>query len=73
MMKGKKEGKNERTLKKVFKAIFLGFAIVAFWRGTWGLLDIYLFSNRHELSLWISVLIGIFILFSTKKLIAKLI
>ena len=72
-MKGKKEEKNERTLKKVFNTILLGFAIVAFWRGTWGLLDIYLFPNRHELSLWISILIGIFILYSNKKLIDKLI
>ncbi|HEB47101.1 MAG TPA: hypothetical protein ENI22_01385 [Candidatus Pacearchaeota archaeon] len=71
-MKGKKEGKRRRTLKKVFFTILLGFAIIAFWRGAWGLLDIYLFPNNYVLSLWISIFIGIFILYSTKNLIDRL-
>lgn len=73
MMEGKKERKGRRTLKKVFFTILLGFAIIAFWRGAWGLLDIYLFPNRLELSLWISIFIGIFILYSTKNLIDRLV
>jgi hypothetical protein len=67
-----KAEKEERTLKKVFFTILLGFAIIAFWRGAWGLMDIYLFPNNHVLSLWISVFLGIFILYSTKNLIDRL-
>jgi hypothetical protein len=64
--------REERTLKKVFFTILLGFAIIAFWRGAWGLMDMYLFPNNHELSLWISVFLGVFILYSTKNLIDRL-
>ena len=66
-------GKKERSLKKVFYTILLGFAIVSFWRGVWGLTDLYVFPNNYELSLWISAFLGIAILYMTKNLIEKLV
>lgn len=46
--------------------ILLAFAIILFWRGAWGLIDIYLFPQNYELSLWVSLLLGLGILLVTK-------
>ncbi|MBU1111799.1 MAG: hypothetical protein ABIG93_02060 [archaeon] len=46
-------------------AIIIAFAVIAFWRGIWGLLDEYLFPNYRELSLWISLFVGLLILILT--------
>lgn len=62
-----------RDLKSILHAILIGFAIVAFWRGSWGLMDIYLFPNNYLLSSVSAVIFGILILYSTKNLINRLI
>jgi hypothetical protein len=53
-------------------AILIAFAVIAFWRGIWGLMDIYLFPENYPLSLWVSVAIGLLILvithYTTKEL-----
>lgn len=36
--------------------------VVLFWRGIWGLTDLYLFPNQPELSYLISILGGLLIL-----------
>ena len=71
VVKGTK--KEKRDIKTVLSALLLAFAVIAFWRGVWGLLDLYLFPGHHELSLWISVAVGVVILYETKNLIRKLI
>ena len=63
----------KRSVKKIGYTILIAFAIVSFWRGVWGLMDLYLFPNNLTLSFSISVLIGIAIVFLTKHLIDKLI
>lgn len=68
-MQKKKRGKWEKRLY----AILVAFAVIAFWRGCWGLLDEYLFPNNYELSLWISLFAGLVILFLTHKAISELI
>ena len=40
-----------------------GFGMVVFWRGIWGLLDIYLFPNQPLASYAISAFVGVLILF----------
>ena len=62
----------ERTLKKISYTILIAFAIVSFWRGIWGLMDLYLFPNSHTLSLLVSVFIGLVILYFTKHIIGEL-
>ncbi len=42
--------------------IIAAFAAVSFWRGIWGLMDVYLFPQNSALSYLISLIIGIFIL-----------
>lgn len=42
--------------------IIAAFAAVNFWRGIWGLMDVYLFPENYALSCLISLIIGLFIL-----------
>ncbi|MBI5803071.1 hypothetical protein HY448_00065 [Candidatus Pacearchaeota archaeon] len=60
-------------LREVFHTLLIAFAIVSFWRGTWGLMDLYLFPENHLVSFWISILIGVVILYSTQNLFKRLI
>ncbi len=46
-------------------AVIIAFAVIAFWRGIWGLMDLYLFPDNYELSLWTSLIIGLVILVAT--------
>lgn len=71
-MDAEKKRNRKRTLKKVFHTIVIGFAIVAFWRGVWGLMDIYLFPGNEVLSYTVSAILGIAILYLTKNLIDRL-
>ena len=68
----KKETTQKRNLKTISYTVLIAFAIVSFWRGVWGLMDVYLFPNNHILSLSISVLIGLVILYYTKHIIGEL-
>lgn len=68
-----RETKEKRSLRKVIHTVIIAFAIVAFWRGTWGLMDLYLYPDNPLLSFSISILIGILILYLTKHLLDELI
>ena len=63
--------KNSKT-KNILLAILIGSAVISFWRGLWGLMDIYLFPKNPALSFSISVIIGLIILiithYTTKEL-----
>ena len=50
------------TFKDIFPIIIASIAIVGFWRGIWGLMDIYLFSENILKSYLSSVLLGLIIL-----------
>ena len=62
-----------RKIKKVVHTLLIALAIVAFWRGVWGLMDIYLFPNNAIVSFSVSLVIGILILSVTEKLTEHLI
>lgn len=47
---------------QVLFSIMIGFAIVAFWRGAWGIMDVYLFPDSYALSSWLSLVLGVTIL-----------
>ena len=51
------------NIKSNLKLLILAVAIVAVWRGVWGLMDIYLFPNNEILSFSISIIIGVLILY----------
>ena len=46
-------------------AIVIAFAVIAFWRGVWGVMDSYLFPDNYSLSSWISIIIGLALLIGT--------
>jgi len=50
------------SLGDVVVIIITSLAIVSFWRGVWGLMDLYLFPENLLLSLLISMAIGLAIL-----------
>ncbi|MCK5043117.1 MAG: hypothetical protein KAR23_04365 [Candidatus Aenigmarchaeota archaeon] len=54
-------------------AIVISFAVISFWRGIWGLMDVYLLPENYLLSSWISMFLGLGILavthYVTKELL----
>ena len=46
----------------VWFIVIASLAIVGFWRGVWGLMDIYLFPKNNILSLITSIIFGMIIL-----------
>jgi hypothetical protein len=67
-----KKFKQMGSFKQVLFAVLIGFAVVSFWRGIWGLLDIYLIPSNVELSLWVSLAMGIIILIFTRYAVKEL-
>lgn len=57
--------KKMKTHHQIIFAVIISFAVISFWRGVWGLMDEYLFPGNYKLSLWISVVLGIVILYLT--------
>ena len=51
--------------------IVIALAVVAFWRGIWGLMDLFIFPDSYLLSSITSVIIGLAILVATHY-VAKL-
>jgi len=52
--------------KKLLLTIIEAIAFVTIWRGTWGLLDKYLFPSSPQTSYLFSISIGILLLFIFK-------
>jgi hypothetical protein len=46
------------TIANLFLYLIAVVAIVAMWRGLWGLMDIYLWPNNPKRSNWVSFIIG---------------
>ncbi len=51
------------TFKDAGIILISALAIISLWRGIWGLMDIYLFPTKKTISLIISILFGLIILF----------
>lgn len=62
------ERKFSRRKPSIPKVIAVATAVVLFWRGAWGLMDIYLFPEHPPLSFVCSLLIGLAILYATRYL-----
>jgi len=52
-----------RNIKSNLKLLVLAIAIVAVWRGVWGLMDLYLFPENEMFSFISSIIIGVLILY----------
>jgi NhaP-type Na+/H+ and K+/H+ antiporter len=54
-----------KTRHQLVVAVLVAFAVVSFWRGVWGLMDELLFPDNYQLSLWVSLFVGLIILIAT--------
>jgi uncharacterized membrane protein len=61
-----------KTHHRILFSIVIGFSVVAFWRGAWGLMDVYVFPDNYELSSWASLILGIVVLYITHSIIKEL-
>lgn len=46
----------------ILNSILIGSAVVLFWRGMWGIIDLYLLPQNESLSYIVSTILGIFVL-----------
>ena len=67
----KKINSFKRKHKMLF-AIIIGFSVVSFWRGAWGILDVFVFPKNYALSSVISLVFGITLLAVTNYIIDEL-
>jgi hypothetical protein len=67
----KKFMKKSLTGKFVYD-FMTGTAIIVFWKGVWGLLDLYLFPDQPLLSYVICIIIGLAIVFINDSSISEL-
>lgn len=63
----RKRSKQEEA-KKFLRAVLVGVAAVLFWRGMWGLMDLYFFTGNETVSFIFSIVLGVGILYFTKNL-----
>ncbi len=64
--------KKKSRIKKLSFAVIIAFAVISFWRGIWGLMDVYLYPDDYTKSLWISLIVGFLILVWTHQAIKEL-
>jgi hypothetical protein len=63
---------NMRTEHQTIFALIIAFAVISFWRGIWGLMDVYLFPNNLPMSFIASLVIGLVILILTHYTVKEL-
>ena len=74
MLKSEHHSNSKHKLHhKLLMAIGIGISVIAFWRGAWGLMDLYLFPNNPTLSFSASFVIGFIILYVTHYVVRELI
>ncbi len=54
--------KKMKPFHQMVFTLLIGFSVVSFWRGAWGLMDVYLLPDNYGLSSWISIFIGLTVL-----------
>ena len=57
-----------KTRVRLIKTIVVAVAIVIFWRGIWGLMDLYFFPNMLPMSYILSLFFGLIILLAVKHI-----
>ena len=61
-----------KTHHQIIFTILIAFAVVSFWRGVWGLMDLYFFPHNMQLSVWLSVVLGLSVLIVTGYAVKEL-
>jgi len=55
----KTKAERNKIMKRVAAQVMIALAIVSFWRGVWGLMDLYWFAGNPQLSFIMSILAGV--------------
>lgn len=63
--------KLEKSHQTLF-ALIIGASVVMFWRGMWGLLDLFLFPGNAHVSYFVSFAAGILVLTGCDYLVREL-
>ncbi len=61
-----------RRERVVLKALIVGLGVVMFWRGAWGLMDLYLIPQNEHASFVASIVLGSAILATTHYFVKEL-
>ncbi len=56
----------KKTERHLGEALLIDVGAIMIWRGVWGLMDLYLFPERAQLSFVISIIAGLLLLFSIR-------
>lgn len=60
--------KTPRNKPSLTRVILIAVAVVLFWRGAWGLMDLYVFPDHELISYIVSLAAGLVILFFTIRM-----
>jgi len=52
----------KKRQQNLLLSLFVDISAILLWRGTWGLLDVYVFPGKSELSFAVSAGLGLFLL-----------
>lgn len=65
--------KKKETFTHHFVTVLLtAVAVILFWRGMWGLTDMYLFPDNSTLSYLVSIFVGLVILYLDDKRLSEI-
>ncbi|MBS3086982.1 hypothetical protein J4226_00120 [Candidatus Pacearchaeota archaeon] len=53
-------------MKQVIMTLLIAFAVISFWRGIWGLMDIYFIPSNSKISFMLSTILGVIIVYLVK-------
>lgn len=62
-----------KLINRVLETLFVATGVVLFWRGTWGLMDLYLRPEDPLVSYILSLVIGLLILVLSRRFFDQLI
>ena len=60
-------------MKRILKTLLIASGVVFFWRGAWGLMDLYIHPNNPLISYLASLLVGLIILYLSHHLFDELV
>lgn len=61
-----KKIKEMQRFQQILFIVLIATAVIAFWRGVWGLMDTYILPNNYILSCWITLIAGLLLLIITR-------
>lgn len=64
--------KKKKRWQQVIASLLIGVSIVSFWRGVWGLMDLYFFPLSEVMSYSFGLVVGLIVLYMTHHIVDRL-